>query len=102
MHGRIELFNGYLLKEVKPLIKKNEMLKDVVAWVKDFNEQSGTVSLGLALGTSTGCSPFCGCAAMQIAEMIGEELQVKFPEIKRAVGIAAIPEEEILTTWLNG
>jgi Fe-S cluster biogenesis protein NfuA len=102
MTEKVDVISGFVQEEIRPLIKNHEILKDVVVWVKDFNEDSGTVSLGLALGSSTGCSPFCGCAASQIAELIGEELQVKFPEVKRAVGIAAIPEDEILTAWLNG
>ena len=102
MNGKTEVMNGYLLEEIRPMIQKNETLKDVVVWVKDFNEKTGTVSLGLALGSSTGCSPFCGCAAKQIADLIGEELQGKYPEIKRTIGIAEIPQDEVLQSWMNG
>ncbi len=102
MNGKVEIMNGVLLEEIKPGIKKNETLKDVIVWVKNFNEGNGTLSLGLALGTSTGCSPFCGCAAKQIADLIGEELTEHFPEIKRTIGTAEIPEDEVLSKWLNG
>ena len=43
----------------------------------------------MALGQGAGCSPFCGCASKQIAELIGDELRERFPEIKRAAGAAA-------------
>ncbi|MFN4181688.1 MAG: hypothetical protein ACK4G3_00520 [bacterium] len=101
MSGKVAEINEYLLSEIRPLIKQSPPIADVIVWVKDFNEESGVLHLGLALGNSTGCSPFCGCAARQIAELIGEELQAKFPEIRRTLGIAELPEPEFLRRWVS-
>lgn len=53
----------------------------------------------MTLGNSAGCSPFCGCAARQVAEVIGEELKKGFPDIVQAVGLAEIPPDEIAKEW---
>ncbi len=98
---KLEEINGYIFEEIRPLIKQSPQVQDVIVWAKDFNEENGTLYLGLALGNSTGCSPFCGCAARQIAELIGEELQMKFPEIRRTLGFAELPEPEILNRWIS-
>lgn len=73
--------------------------KGVIIWVKKFDKKTGTLYIGMALGTAAGCSPFCGCAAHQIGEVIGEALKKSFPEIKKTVGLAELPPNDILTLW---
>jgi len=99
MKPTVETLNDYITRQLKPLMKRNKSLKEVIVWVKNFNEKRGLVHLGMALGNSAGCSPFCGCAARQVAEVIGEELKKEFPDVLQAVGVAEIPPEEIVTGW---
>ncbi len=95
----VEEMNSFILREIKPRIKESPGIQDVIVWVKKFDPETGTVYLGLALGNGIGCSPFCGCAANQIAELIGEELASEFPEIKRVVGLADIPSDDVIKMW---
>jgi len=82
----------------------NQSLKDkgMIAWVQRFDERSGTLHLGLALGTASGCSPFCGCAAREIAEVIGDELQRLYPQVRRTIGLAELPPTSIVALWNEG
>lgn len=89
----------FLLKEVKPKLLAYDQLKEVVIWVDAYNENTKIVRLGLALGKSTGCSPFCGCAAHQLTEQVEKLLIQKFPDIEKAYGVAKIPPKEILEQW---
>jgi Fe-S cluster biogenesis protein NfuA len=96
---KVKKMNEFILSEIRPRIKASPQIEDVVVWVKDYDEETGTALLGLALGDGVGCSPFCGCAANQIAQIIANELAYEFPEIKRVVGLAEIPPEEYLKVW---
>lgn len=91
--------NNFILSDIRPRIKISPQISDVVVWVKKYDENTSTVYLGLALGNGVGCSPFCGCAANQIADLIGRELVEVFPEIKRVVGLADIPPDEFIKVW---
>lgn len=107
MEEKIKAMNAAL----KNLLSKAKMqgdpsgqsLKDkgIVVWVKKFDEKTGTLYLGMALGTTAGCSPFCGCAAHQIGEVIGEALKNLFPEteIRKTVGLAELPPDDVLASW---
>ena len=97
----VEKMNEFILSEIKPRIKESPQIQDVVVWVKEFDSKTGTLYLGLALGNGVGCSPFCGCAANQLAEIIGVELSNVFPEIKRVVGLADIPPRDFMKLWEN-
>ena len=94
-----EAIEAFLLDNIRPRLKKNPQLKDVVVWVESLNDARGFVTLGMALGSGTGCSPFCGCAANQIAELIEKELCQKFSGIARVFGKAALPAQEYLDQW---
>lgn len=89
----------FIMVDIKPRIKASPQIEDVVVWLKKFDEETGTAYLGLALGNGVGCSPFCGCAAGQIAEIIGQEISREFPEVKRVVGLADIPGDDIIKLW---
>jgi hypothetical protein len=99
MNITTETLNKYILDEVRPRLKNSPQLQEVIAWAKGFNKSTGILYLGMALGNSTGCSPFCGCAAREIAEVIGEEIKKDFPEIKSAVGMAEYPPEGFIEKW---
>ncbi len=94
-----EEMNAYILREIRPRIQATPEIRDVIVWVREFHEPTGTLVLGLALGQGTGCSPFCGCAAKQLAELIGAEMRDAFPQIRRTLGVAELPTEEILHAW---
>ena len=98
-NGIVERMEEFLLEDIRPRMKASPQISDVVVWIKEFDEETGTLHLGLALSAGVGCSPFCGCAARQIAELIGYELSQKFPEIKRVVGYAEIPPDDWLKKW---
>lgn len=93
----------FLLSFIRPLLKntqgKRPDLSKVVVWLKEFNVDSGVVIIGLALSGDVGCSPFCGCAANQIAEFIEEKMKSKFFWLKRVRGEAAMPSEKELKQW---
>lgn len=94
-----EKIQEFILNDIRPRIKMSPQIKDVIVWLKKFDEKTGTAYLGLALGDGVGCSPFCGCAANQIAEIIGYEISTEFPEVKRVVGLADIPPDDIIKLW---
>ncbi|MEK7498580.1 MAG: hypothetical protein AAB611_01825 [Patescibacteria group bacterium] len=73
----------------------------VIAWTHKLNEQTKTVIIGLALQQGVGCSPFCGCAANQILQLLEPELRIKFPELQhfRIYSLATIPPKEIENQW---
>lgn len=99
MKTLIDAVNGHILESIRPRMRASPTLKDVIIWAEAFQASSGTLSLGMALGQGAGCSPFCGCAAKQIAELVGDELRERFPEIKRAAGAAAFPAAAVLDAW---
>ena len=78
---------------------KNPDLSSVIVWVESVNPITDSVLLGLALGTSTGCSPFCGCAAADITQFIQKSLKQEFPWIRSIAGKPGIPSEEVLKGW---
>lgn len=94
-----EQIQKFIMEDIRPRIKASPQIENVIVWLKKFDEGTGTVYLGLALGNGVGCSPFCGCAANQIAEIIGQEISGEFPEVKRVVGLADIPSEDIIKMW---
>lgn len=96
-----EKIQKYILMDIRPRIKASPQIENVIVWLKKFDKETGTAYLGLALGNGVGCSPFCGCAAGQIAELIGQEISREFPEVKRVVGLADIPEDNIIKSWNN-
>lgn len=92
--------NEFLRIQIKKELRKNPQLKDVIVWAKNYKSSSKTVYLGLALGKGTGCSPFCGCAANQLAAEIGKFLIKEFPNDVRAVaGVATLPPDDIKNDW---
>ncbi|MBI4119449.1 MAG: hypothetical protein HY456_01210 [Parcubacteria group bacterium] len=105
MDERINLINQSLKNLLSRVKMQDEQPpkslkeKGIMAWVEKFDEKTGTIQIGMALGSAAGCSPFCGCAAHQIAEAMGEVLKKEFPEIKKVVGIAKLPPEEITKKW---
>lgn len=98
-----ERIKEFLFSDVRKILKatsgKNPDLSKVIVWLEEFNPQNKVVVLGLALGTATGCSPFCGCAANQITEVIERMMKHQFPEINKVVGFAKVPTPNILEEW---
>jgi len=84
------------LKETKG---KDTDLSTVVIWLEEYNSVNNVVTLGLAIGSATGCSPFCGCAAKDITEMIGDRLIKKLPWVRKVHGQAKVPSKQILDKW---
>lgn len=97
--GFLKEIENFILNNLRPRIKMSPGIEDVIVWVKDVEEKKGIIQIGVALGDSTGCSPFCSCAARQITEIIFEELRKKFPQLKKAVGITELPSEDYLKKW---
>jgi len=95
----MESAENFLLTKIKPRFKSNPQLQKVIVWVKAVNASTGLVTLGLALGDGTGCSPFCGCAANQISELIEEKMLKCFPGLARVRGEADIPKPEVMDKW---
>ncbi len=98
VHQEIKQF---ILNELRPRMRASPGIEDVIVWIKYFNEKTGTVHLGFALGSSTGCSPFCGCAAKQLTEIIGLEIQKVFPFVNKIVGTAELPSNDYILIWNN-
>ncbi len=73
----------------------------VIAWIHEHIEQNRTITLGLALQEGVGCSPFCGCAANQILQLLEPALKDKFQELQhfRIYGRAMLPPQEIQNQW---
>lgn len=93
----------FLLNVVRKMLKdtagKEPDLSKVMVWLLEINPQNNVVVLGLALGTATGCSPFCGCAVNQIAEVIEKRIKQRFDWVRKVVGQASVPTQEILNKW---
>jgi len=93
----------FLFNDVKRLLKgtagKHTDLSKVIVWLEDLNLESETVTLGLALGSGTGCSPFCGCAAKDIVQYMGKKLGNEFAWVKFVRGQPSIPDQSILDKW---
>lgn len=102
MQTTIQEINDFLRIKL-PELKQGTSLETlgIMAWVHKYGETNKTIVIGLALSQGVGCSPFCGCAAGRIAELLGEELKKKFPELEqfRIYGLAAFPSEEIKVSW---
>ena len=64
----------------------------VKVWVAKVMPERGMLSLGIALGKELGCSPFCGCAANQIASQAEAFLFERLPWLTRVVAEAAASE----------
>ena len=98
-----EKIRQFLLQDARPLLKgtagKNPDLSRVVVWLNSYDSDTGAAILGLALGSGTGCSPFCGCAAKEISKYIGNLLKNNFSFIKHARGEACIPPQDVLDKW---
>ena len=98
----ITRINAFLRTKIKPRLQQHDQLKDVIVWVDEYKPQHKVVYLGLALGKGTGCSPFCGCAANQLADQIGNFLLSAFPnEVNAVVGRAILPPDDMKTAWKN-
>ncbi|MCS7185276.1 MAG: hypothetical protein NZ870_05095 [bacterium] len=95
-NSKITELEDFLKEEIIPRIEATENIKNVKVWIKSFNSDTGVLQLGMALGSSVGCSPFCGCAANQLAEIIGEEIKKKFDYVKRVVGVPELPPNRII------
>ena len=96
----VEALQKFLVEEIKPKLKKKDArLQDVIVWVDSYNEKTKVVRLGLALGQGTGCSPFCGCAARELAEEIEKYTMEKFPDIEKLYGVAMLPDKKIVDAW---
>ena len=97
------MIKKFLLEKARPILKntagKEPDLSNVILWLESLNEERNTVVIGLALGNSTGCSPFCGCAANQIAAFIEGVLKKELPWVASVIGKAAMPTQETLTEW---
>ena len=91
--------HGYIREVLLATKGKNPDLSLVIVWVESVNPVSNMVTLGFALGAATGCSPFCGCAAADIAKFVQKALKQEFPWIRSVVGKAAIPSPEVLKDW---
>jgi Fe-S cluster biogenesis protein NfuA len=100
---KFQAINEFLNTEIRDLLKatagKNPDLSQVVVWLLEINPQNNVVILGLALGTATGCSPFCGCAANQITEVIERIIKREFDWVRKVVGQASVPTQEIINKW---
>lgn len=90
--------DDFLRKSVKPRLLQNPQLKSVIVWTISLDSQTGKTKLGMAIG-GAGCSPFCGCAAQQLADMIAIELGKRFPDITKVIGEAALPSQQIQDEW---
>jgi len=86
-------------KKLRATAGRNPDLSKVVVWLENYNPDTGMVVLGLALGTGTGCSPFCGCAANQIAEALEASFKNHFSWVKKVRGEAKMPGPRILEDW---
>jgi len=89
----------YVKKLLAATVGKNPDLSKVIIWVESYDSKTGIVVLGLALGTGTGCSPFCGCAARQITEYIEGLLKNKFSFVKKVRGEPGVPSQVVLDEW---
>lgn len=94
-----------VLGEVRQMLRatagQNPDLSKVIVWLRQFNDVNNVVTLGLALGTATGCNPFCGCAAQETVEVIEELMKEKLPFIRKVAGKAKVPSKKILAEWNN-
>ena len=70
----------------------DERMQGLKVWVNRVVPDRGLVYLGMALGASLGCSPFCGCAAKQIGEQCEPFLLERVPWLTRVVVEAQAPE----------
>ncbi len=98
-----EEINSFLLNDLRPKFRKtageDPDLSEVVVWLKECRKEQGLVMLGMAISKGTGCSPFCGCAAGQISDAIGEMMKKRFAWIKKVHGEASFPPEDVLKRW---
>ncbi len=95
-----EELEKFLLEEIRPKLKNDPQLSKVVVWVEELNPEKKSVKLALALGSSSGCSPFCGCAAQEITDKIGKKIKEKFPDVQKIYGSASInPPSGYLEKW---
>ncbi len=102
MQTTFQEINDFLRSKL-PELKQGTSIESlkVIAWVRMCNEQNKTLILGLALEQGVGCSPFCGCAANQIVQLITPELKKNFPELAhfRVHSLATLPPKEIRDNW---
>lgn len=72
--------------------QEDPKVRGVKIWVNKLESQRGMLWLGIALGESLGCSPFCGCAAKQMGEQMEPFLLERVPWLTRVVVEAQAPE----------
>lgn len=108
MDPRHEAIQQYLLDHIRPLLRnaKDPRLHTVIVWLHDYNDSLHRATIGLALGSGAGCSPFCGCAARQLVDEIigprlGPELKRQFPDIKSLKPEATLPPPDIEKQWFT-
>lgn len=102
MQTTIQEINDFLRAKLPELkIGTSIQSLSVIAWIHEHTEQNRTIILGLALQQGVGCSPFCGCAATQILQLLEPTLKTKFPELQhfRIYGRAMLPPQEIQNQW---
>jgi len=104
MKSTIQEINDFLRIKL-PELKRGTSLETlgVIAWIHKYGETNKTIVFGLALQQGVGCSPFCGCAANQILQILDPELRNKFPELQhfRMYSLATLPPKEIIEQWKN-
>lgn len=96
MKSKLDELNNFLNENIIPRIRASDTIKDVNIWIESFDDVNGVLKLGMALGSGVGCSPFCGCAANQLAEILSNEIKQKFDYVKRVVGVPSLPPERII------
>ena len=69
-------------------------MQEVKVWVNRVNGERGMLYLGIALGESLGCSPFCGCAAKQIGEQFEPFMLEKLSWLNRVIVEPEAPSEQ--------
>ncbi|GEM_PF-2439426 len=69
-------------------------LQEVKVWVNRVNGERGMLYLGIALGESLGCSPFCGCAAKQIGEQFEPFMLERLSWLSRVIVEPEAPTEQ--------
>lgn len=93
---KTEEVQKFLEEVLAPLMEKSTTpgLDQVEVSINSINEEKGIVKLKLSLGVGLGCSPFCGCAARQLADAIERLMIEKLSWVTRVVGMASAPGKE--------
>lgn len=93
----------FLLKDFRSWLMRTEGrgidLSKAIVWLESLDDRINAVVVGMALGSGMGCSPFCGCAANQLAESLEKYLKEKFPWVNRVHGTAKMAPARVLREW---